>query len=131
MKLNQILWLCLSGGLILAIVYIADPDDFFRLWAHLKWGYLVPFIGMVILTTMLLGCRWWLMLDKVIPFWKALAISIISLGANMVLPARGGDLLKAYQTHRLSTIKGHRLLARLLLEIIVDLGIIRLSDGEK
>lgn len=121
---NKIIWLFVSGGLILSIVYLPGLNDFLRLWEHLKWEYLLPFLVMVLLTIMLLGYRWWLILDKVIPFWKDQAISVISLGGNMVLPARGGDLLKAYQTHRLSTTKGHMVLARLLLEKIVDLGII-------
>lgn len=65
--------------------------------------------------------RWRLLLDGKIGYGTSLMASLLGLGANMFLPARGGDLLRVHYSRVVATVPYVDALGRLLVEKLVDL----------
>ena len=65
--------------------------------------------------------RWRLLLDGKIGYGTSLMASLLGLGANMFLPARGGDLLRVHYSRVVATVPYADALGRLLVEKVVDL----------
>nr|WP_246718126.1 lysylphosphatidylglycerol synthase transmembrane domain-containing protein [Rhizobium laguerreae] len=72
--------------------------------------------------------RWRLLLDGKIGYRTSLMASLLGLGANMFLPARGGDLLRVHYSRVVATVPYVDAFGRLLVEKVVDLATI-LSVG--
>lgn len=64
--------------------------------------------------------RWRLLLDGKIGYGTSLMVSLLGLGANMFLPARGGDLLRVHYSRVVATVPYVDALGRLLIEKLVD-----------
>lgn len=67
------------------------------------------------------GYRWRLLLGHDISRRTSLIAIILSLGGNMFLPARGGDILRVHYSHVVATKPHSEILSRLFLEKIIDL----------
>ncbi|WP_315859868.1 lysylphosphatidylglycerol synthase transmembrane domain-containing protein [Rhizobium leguminosarum] len=65
--------------------------------------------------------RWRLLLDGKIGYGTSLMASLLGLGANMFLPARGGDILRVHYSRVVATVPYADALGRLLVEKVVDL----------
>ncbi|MGO7050612.1 lysylphosphatidylglycerol synthase transmembrane domain-containing protein [Rhizobium johnstonii] len=70
------------------------------------------------------GVRWRLLLDGKIGYGTSLMASLLGLGANMFLPARGGDLLRVHYSRVVATVPYVDAFGRLLVEKVVDLATI-------
>jgi uncharacterized membrane protein YbhN (UPF0104 family) len=67
------------------------------------------------------GLRWNWFLDGALRTTTYLVASLLSIGGNMFLPARGGDLLRVHYSHVAGQVSHATALSRLLIEKIVDL----------
>ncbi|MGR8922613.1 lysylphosphatidylglycerol synthase transmembrane domain-containing protein [Rhizobium leguminosarum] len=68
--------------------------------------------------------RWRLLLDGKIGYGTSLVASLLGLGANMFLPARGGDFLRVHYSCVVATVPYVDAFGRLLVEKVVDLATI-------
>lgn len=62
---------------------------------HLGWIALA--VGLVFAELLVRGLRWWMMLrsvDPTLPLSLAVSATVIGAGANVIVPFRGGDLLR-------------------------------------
>jgi len=64
--------------------------------------------------------RWQLLLDFELGMMASFTASIIGLGGNMLLPARGGDLLRVYYSGQRAEIPYAGVFSRLVVEKFVD-----------
>jgi uncharacterized protein (TIRG00374 family) len=67
------------------------------------------------------GVRWRILLGCRLTIVDGVLSSLIGLGGNMLLPARGGDLLRAWYSHRKASMPYTEIMSRLLVEKYVDL----------
>lgn len=88
-----------------------------------RWNFrLLPvFLLLNAVTIGVFALRWKLLLHSKIGFKRALISTAIGLGANQVLAARAGDLLRAIHTGRSHEVTMHEAFAALVLEKVVDL----------
>lgn len=67
------------------------------------------------------GLRWTILLDFRLKGVDAALSSVIGLGGNMLLPARGGDLLRGWYSHRKASMPYSEIMSRMVVEKYVDL----------
>ncbi len=108
----------LAAGVIL---YQADFQELARLSAHVHAAYLAPVLGVVLASLALSALRWRMMMAPALSYADAAKTTLIGVGANMALAARGGELLKIYYTRTLSHASGAVILRSLFLERLMDL----------
>jgi uncharacterized protein (TIRG00374 family) len=89
--------------------------DRFSVWT------LVPFSVIAFSIAAGFGCRWNLLVGKKLSWKTSLFAAAISLGGNMFLPARGGELLRVHYSHLVTEMSHAHLLGRLFVEKIIDL----------
>lgn len=93
------------GASILALWFVADSADvsvLLRSGSRIQWQFAPLFVLSVFVAHLINGWRWHLLLHGSISFpWSVAAIAV-GTGANQVLPARGGELLRLYMTYQLS-----------------------------
>jgi len=116
----------LFGGLIsvLALLWLWKAVGFSGLEAaasEANYGYLIPLLFLIFVVVILYGLRWKQLLDGRLDTQPAMVASLLSLGGNMFLPARGGDLLRVHHTREDTGLPWADLLGRLVVEKIVDL----------
>lgn len=87
-------------------------------------GSVLLFVGLTAAIAWMYGLRWNWLIDGVLHTKTYLIASILSIGGNMFLPARGGDLLRVHYSHVAGTVSHATALSRLLIEKIVDLATI-------
>lgn len=121
--------LLISFALLVALYLTGGFDALGDVWGRIHWGLLAAFLVLTLATVGLFGWRWQILLDRRLALPQALRVTAIGLGANMVLPARGGDLIRVYQSHTLGSIGGHLVLARLFVEKVLDLVIIAVAGA--
>lgn len=111
--------------LVFMFIFI-DLDNFENFWSQIKWNLVIYLVFINIILLVLYGYRWWSLLEQGLPLQKAIAITVVGLGANMILPARGGDLLRAYHSIHCTSKGIHLVLARLFMEKFLDLCVVLL-----
>lgn len=79
---------------------------------------LVLCLAAIVATT---SVRWRLLVGCRLGWRQALSTTAIGLAGNQMLPARGGDLLRAFLTSRRASVSYHLTLSALLVEKIIDL----------
>lgn len=82
---------------------------------------LFGFVLLAFMIVLLYGYRWSLLLDGQLSGKTLLIASLLCLGGNMFLPARGGDLLRVHYSHIVSNTSHATALSRLLIEKVIDL----------
>lgn len=107
-----------AAALLLRLV---DLPDLRAMWKRPVISYVAPFAGAVALMVLIFAYRWRALLGNQISLRSSVAAALISLGGNMLLPARGGDLLRLHSTHKVAHIPVAVLFSRLFLEKIIDL----------
>ncbi len=115
------------GTLISAIaVYFLlsnfDVKEFSRIEGKIRWEYAVLFWITSLWSFFPFSYRWFLLLDNKITVWSAYASSLIGVGLNMVLPARGGDVVRLVMNKKDSGLPLPNLISKLFLEKVMDLG---------
>ena len=111
----------LSSLCLFTLFQYTGSLDFHKLFLDLNYVYLVPLLFSVVLSQALLGYRYFLLLDKKIPLRLALCFSILGNSANLILPVRGGELLKGYLSQKASSLGYFSVISRILLERSLDL----------
>ncbi|MBY5313756.1 flippase-like domain-containing protein [Rhizobium leguminosarum] len=115
----------ISIVLLIFLLRAVDWEEAIRIFrggisfASLLWFLLVTFgiaVGYAV--------RWRLLLDGKISYGTSLMASLLGLGANMFLPARGGDLLRVHYSRVVATVPYVDAFGRLLVEKVVDLATI-------
>ncbi|WCL48118.1 lysylphosphatidylglycerol synthase transmembrane domain-containing protein [Leptospira sp. GIMC2001] len=116
--------LLISAIAIGALLYQFDINEFAKL--RDKWNpyFLIPMVASNMFGIILFSLRWYFLLDRKISFFSSALIATIGLGGNMILPARGGDILRIYYTKKASEIKYPTILSQLFLEKVIDLTIV-------
>ena len=107
------------------LVFLANAIDWQESLRILRNGVapwlLVPFCLLAVAIAGLYGWRWRLLLERRLSARAGLVASLLCLGGNMFLPARGGDLVRVHYSHTASAMPHSEVLSRLLLEKVVDL----------
>jgi uncharacterized protein (TIRG00374 family) len=87
-----------------------------------NYWMLLPSFGLVVVSLFLRTWRWQWLLRAVgrVPFWPAFRAANIGIGANMVLPARAGEFLRAYVLGRATGHSKTAIFATLVVERIFD-----------
>ena len=88
------------------------------------WGYLSPFLLLTILILFCFAARWRVLVGAKLAYPDAVVAALFCIGGNMILPARGGDLLRLHQTSIVSGIGMWRLAGSLMIEKLLDLALI-------
>ena len=90
--------------------------------AHLHWGWVTLAVGSNLLSYVVQGWRWSLVLAPVAPasIWKSTRAIYVGLYANEVLPLRSGEIIRCYLQARYSELPLSVTLASALIERIFD-----------
>ncbi len=102
------------------LAYKINLNEFYNIKDRISYIYLIPFAFGGFAGWALFGIRWYIFLEKKIVFKHALASVILGGGANMVLPARGGDILRLYYCKSESQIQYPTLLSKVFIEKVID-----------
>lgn len=124
MNKKLLLGLAVSVFAIGALLYQFDIKEFQSLQD--KWNpiYILPMILSNLWGLLLFSIRWYYLLDRKLPFRKSLLVSFLGVGGNMVLPARGGDILRIYYCKTEAQISYPTVVSKLFLEKVIDLSIV-------
>ncbi|MCE9501277.1 MAG: flippase-like domain-containing protein [Leptospira sp.] len=105
---------------IILLAYKFDLNEFYKIKDGISYIYFLPFAMSGLFGYSLFSLRWYLLLEKKIKFKHAFACCILGGGANMVLPARGGDLLRIYYCKSETGIPYAGLLSKMFIEKVID-----------
>ena len=91
-------------------------------FARANYWMLLPSFAIVVLSLFLRTWRWQWLLRAVgrVPFGPAFRAANVGIGANMVLPARAGEFLRAYVLGRATGYSKTAIFATLVVERILD-----------
>ncbi|MCT8332759.1 flippase-like domain-containing protein [Leptospira sp. 85282-16] len=99
-----------------------DLTEFERLEGKINW-WIFPLLFLSNLWAFVpFSIRWYYLLEKKISFSQSFTTAIIGVGLNMVLPARGGDLVRLIMNKRDTELPLTHLFSRIFLEKVMDLG---------
>lgn len=93
---SVLLGLLISTSAILTIIVFISPSDIRSAFSKFNPIYSAPFALTVLLMVRCFGYRWHILLRGSISTTLASRAMLINMGGNMVLPARGGDLLRIH-----------------------------------
>jgi uncharacterized protein (TIRG00374 family) len=105
---------------IVILIYKFDFNEFLFLWSKVNYFYLLPAFLFQILGTIFFSVRWYYLLERKLKLKHSISSSFIGYGANMVLPARGGDLFRVYYCRSETGLRSLNLLSKLFLEKVID-----------
>jgi uncharacterized membrane protein YbhN (UPF0104 family) len=113
------------GVSLLFVVFLLQAFDWRQsleiLHMDMSSRRLMGFVLMAFLIVWIYGYRWNLLLDGRLSGKSYLIASLLCIGGNMFLPARGGDLLRVHYSHIEGHISHAVALSRLIIEKIIDL----------
>ncbi len=113
-------------GIIISLAFIAvlawkfDYKEFQHIWSQISYSYLMPAIAFQLLGAILFSIRWYYLLNKDLKLKHCISSSFIGYGANMVLPARGGDLLRVFYGRQEASLQFFNVLSKLFIEKVID-----------
>lgn len=110
----------ISIVVIVLILKKIDVKEIFQLLEKINYTYMVQVFFFQILGTIAFSFRWYYFLEKQIKVKHAISSSFIGYGANMVLPARGGDLFRVYYCRSETQFQSLNLLSKLFIEKAID-----------
>jgi hypothetical protein len=122
-RLGGILASLVSLPFLALFAYRADWSDIGRVLGGIDPGWTAAAVGLLIASVAVRGLRWSLILSPIdrVPLRRLVAFSFIGLGANAVLPARAGELLKIALVQRDSRAGFSSVIATVALERLFDL----------
>lgn len=85
------------------------------------WPALGPFVVMAALITAAYGYRWQVLSRVDLSYADACRATVLTVGGNMLLPARGGDLLRVHFTFVATQSPLAPIVSKLFVEKIIDL----------
>lgn len=110
--------------LVLKAVDWRDAIAQFREGAELVW--LVPFLIMAALIAVVYSLRWRMLIGSCLGYRDTIIGTLMTLGGNMVLPVRGGDLLRVHHTKKSTQEPYANIVSALMTEKLVDLSSVSL-----
>jgi glycosyltransferase 2 family protein len=120
-------WSPLIGILITVffLVIVFKNVDFQTLWVALQaadYRYVIPALAMTFTGYLVRTKRWQVILapTKLVPFYDAFQVLIVGFMANNLLPARIGELVRAYILARKENISASLSLATIVVERVFD-----------
>ena len=116
-----VLGLVISTGAILTLIAIVSPGDLKSAFSGFDPLYIFPFALTVALMVVCFGYRWHILLRGAISTRLAVKAMLINMGGNMVLPARGGDLLRIHFSNAVGNAPVAVVVGALLTEKAADL----------
>jgi uncharacterized protein (TIRG00374 family) len=117
---KMVIGILISFVFIALIAYKFDYSQFAEIWTKIDYALLVPAFGLQILGVLFASVRWYYLVEKELNWKHSISSSFIGYGANMVLPARGGDVFRIFYCRNESNLKSLNLLSKLFLEKIID-----------
>jgi uncharacterized protein (TIRG00374 family) len=139
MKLKTLITLLISAAFLLLAVWNFEPDQFVEAFRHLNPLWVIPALGAYMLSFAFRTVRWHIMLRSIKPIRLRSLFAYIVLGymANNTLPARLGELVRAYVTGKRENMSRSSVFASVLLERMLDgltivlilLGLLLFADG--
>jgi len=113
------------GTSLAAVVYLAmkvNVPEIVRAFHHLNWTWLFCLTAMYLSSFIPRGMRWQIMLGpiKKIPLNSAVSTIIIGFMANNLLPARLGEIVRAFVLNRTEKIGTATSLVSILVERLFD-----------
>jgi uncharacterized protein (TIRG00374 family) len=107
------------------IVFLVNAVDWRSAIVVFRQGisplYLFSFLLMALGVVVAYAVRWHLLLDGNIKLSQSVVAAVLSLGGNMFLPVRGGDLLRVQFSHAVTGMSHAEVFASLVVEKIIDL----------
>lgn len=94
--------------------------EFSKIGDKISYIYLIPIILTQLIGLVIFSFRWRLLLEKRINAKHAISSSFIGYAANMVLPARGGDLFRVFYCRSETDVPYFNLLSKLFIEKVID-----------
>lgn len=110
-----------SVTVIGALLAFVDLGSLKQQFVRFDWGQGPAFAGLILTLLAAFGFRWHLLLSRRLPAVRAFHDTCVGLGGNMVLPARGGDVLRIVYAARAPGIGAHIAVSTLFLEKVIDL----------
>nr|HID58521.1 flippase-like domain-containing protein [Desulfobacterales bacterium] len=122
--MNWRLWI----GVLISVIflYISFYEiDFYRLGQALKtanYFYLLPVAILYYLTYVFRAFRWYYLMEpiKSIGFFSLFSATVIGFMANLILPARMGEFVRAYQIGKTERISKSASFATIVIERLLD-----------
>jgi len=107
------------------LLWLLVKVDYGQLWAALRranYWYVLPYLVFVWFSMPLRAWRWQLLLKPLgrVPFWRSYASTMIGFMANNVLPARLGEVVRAYSLGARTGISRSALFGTIIVERIYD-----------
>jgi glycosyltransferase 2 family protein len=121
-------WLALAVNVGISLAFLdlvfaqTEWGEMTQALARATYWMLAPSFVLVVLGLLLRAWRWQWLLRAVghVPFAPAFRAASIGIGANMVLPARAGEFLRAYVLGRATGYSRTAIFATLVVERILD-----------
>ncbi|SPH16818.1 hypothetical protein DEA8626_00332 [Defluviimonas aquaemixtae] len=117
-------WAIRAGGSVLALALIfwfLPREAIFQGIARLTWPLFLSVFAMFLGCHVAAAAKWWLLMDRAIPYLTALRAHFGGLAANLCLPgAAGGDAVRAALAH-VSLRDGPRVAAAAVGDRMIDL----------
>jgi hypothetical protein len=114
--------LVISVVFVLLLINAIDWRDAIRIFdPNVSTQSLLLFAGMASVIAWMYGLRWNWLLDNSLSNKTSMVASLLSIGGNMFLPVRGGDLMRVHYSHVTGHVPHAMVLSRLVIEKIVDL----------
>lgn len=120
-SLHAFIGLLLSVVAVGLLIAFVEPPDFGAALGRIRLVMLLPFVGSVAVLAALLALRWKRLTGPGLGYPAALSASLVGIGGNMVLPLRGGDLLKVARTSRRARVPLVESAGSLVVEKALDL----------
>ncbi len=117
---KMVIGILISFVFIALIAYKFDYSQFAEIWTKIDYTLLLPAFALQILGVLFASIRWYYLVEKELNWKHSISSSFIGYGANMVLPARGGDVFRIFYCRNESNLKSLNLLSKLFLEKIID-----------
>ena len=128
MKIWTKRWVKLTGGLLITLIALwlsfrnITWSAFFQILSEIHWGWVALAVSNVIFSVYIMGWRWKILLSPKANFsmMKLFRLNMISQYWNIVLPARAGDVVKAYLISKEKAISGGFGVGTVVLEKLFD-----------
>ena len=121
---NWRLWLGLAVSTVFLVflVWTIELDDLFRALQEANYLYVAPAVAVYFVGVYFRALRWRYILSplRAIPALRLYPVVVIGYAANNVLPARAGELVRAYYMAQREQFSGSTALATIGVERIYD-----------
>ncbi len=112
----------LSISLILILIYKVDTDSVINTLKSVKLNLASYILLIVILSTLLRAVRWKIILGSLyrVSFYRALEGIVIGYFTNLILPLRGGEVIRAHYIGLVTKKSSFSMLSTIVIERLFD-----------